>query len=74
MPELPQRVRLASLAPQLRPGGAQSKPPEARPVFRDPEVARRVMAAFHRGWREGTTGPGPLDPAGAPDEEGVQGR
>ena len=70
-PGLPQRVRQASLAPQLR-HAAASRPVSRGQPLRDPEVARAVAAAFHRGWREGLAEPGQADPAATPAEEGGQ--
>jgi signal transduction histidine kinase len=50
---LPQRVRQASMAPQLR--RTMAAPPSAggAAASRSPEAARRVMSAFQRGWRRG---------------------
>ena len=50
---LPQRVRQANLAPQLRGGTAQMPPAGAPAGHRSPEKARSVMSAFRRGWQRG---------------------
>jgi hypothetical protein len=69
---LPQRVRQASLAPQLR-AQAGGRPAGGDQALRDPEVARAVMSAFHRGWKEGLAAPGvAADPATGRAEEGGQ--
>jgi hypothetical protein len=69
---LPQRVRQASLAPQLR-APAAGRPAGGGQALRDPEVARAVMSAFHRGWKEGLAAPGETaDPATGLAEEGGQ--
>ncbi len=51
---LPIRVRQASLAPQLRDGGARDgDAPEADPSAPSPEAARSTMTALQRGWERG---------------------
>jgi len=50
---LPQRVRQANLAPQLRSRDAQAPPAGAPAGHRSPEKARSVMSAFRRGWQRG---------------------
>jgi hypothetical protein len=50
---LPQRVRQANLAPQLRNRPAQAPPAGASGGHRSPEKARSVMSAFRRGWQRG---------------------
>ncbi len=50
---LPQRVRQASLAPQLRRPAGSPSPAHAAPSSRSPETARKVMSAFWRGWQRG---------------------
>jgi hypothetical protein len=50
---LPQRVRQASLAPQLR-GATRTRPPASPAASpRSPETARSVMAAYWQGWQRG---------------------
>jgi hypothetical protein len=49
---LPQRVRQASLAPQLR-RSAPAPAPAGAATPRSPESARSVMSSFQRGWRRG---------------------
>jgi hypothetical protein len=49
---LPQRVRQASLAPQLR-RSAPAPAPVGAAAPRSPEAARSVMSSFQRGWRRG---------------------
>jgi len=49
---LPQRVRQASLAPQLRATRAAPSLAGAA-ASRSPERARRVMSDFQRGWQRG---------------------
>ena len=67
---LPQRVRQASLAPQLRTTAA-GRSAGSEHALRDPETARAVMSAFHRGWQDGLTAPGmTADPAAGPTAEG----
>ncbi|MEV6162170.1 nitrate- and nitrite sensing domain-containing protein [Streptomyces sp. NPDC052052] len=62
---LPQRVRQASLAPQLREEPRPDQPPQRspeapdRPAERTPEQARDRMTAYRNGWvRGGGTAPG----------------
>jgi hypothetical protein len=50
---LPQRVRQASLAPQLRDRPAPARRDGAAAGDRSPEKARSVMSAFRRGWQRG---------------------
>lgn len=50
---LPQRVRQASLAPQLRGGIASPSPAGEAASSRSPETARSVMSAFRHGWQRG---------------------
>jgi signal transduction histidine kinase len=50
---LPQRVRQASLAPQLRPSAESPSPAAAAASSRSPETARSVMSAFWHGWQRG---------------------
>jgi signal transduction histidine kinase len=56
-PELPQRVRQASLAPQLRDwlssGSTAPRQEEVEPQARSPEEAGGVMAALQAGWQQG---------------------
>ncbi|MGW4378265.1 sensor histidine kinase [Kitasatospora sp. NPDC004531] len=63
--QLPRRVRLAGLAPQLREAPEPDRPGlrRAAPDERDPEQARTALAAFQRGWARGSTPepPAPLD-------------
>jgi len=50
---LPQRVRQANLAPQLRNRAAPPPAAGAPAGDRSPEKARSVMSAFRRGWQRG---------------------
>ena len=51
---LPIRVRQASLAPQLRDGGAaRRRRAGADPSAPSPEAARSTMTALQRGWERG---------------------
>jgi signal transduction histidine kinase len=50
---LPQRVRQANLAPQLRSRAAPPPAAAAPASHRSPEKARSVMSAFRRGWQRG---------------------
>ncbi|WP_371478455.1 nitrate- and nitrite sensing domain-containing protein [Kitasatospora sp. NBC_00315] len=75
-PDLPRRIRQASLAPQLReaptrpaPAGGRVRPPSDG---RHPEEARAAMSAFQQGSARGR-GRGPLHPAEAPDRPSPRG-
>ncbi len=53
---LPQRVRQASLAPQLREVTRTRSPAGAAASSRSPESARTVVAAYWQGWQRGLSG------------------
>jgi signal transduction histidine kinase len=60
---LPQRIRQANLAPQLRetaPQGITST--DSEPDFRSPEEARATMTAIQRGWERGRSASGTSAP------------
>jgi Nitrate and nitrite sensing/Histidine kinase-, DNA gyrase B-, and HSP90-like ATPase len=65
---LPQRVRQASLAPQLREATRTRSPADATASSRSPESARSVLAAYWQGWQRGLSDDdmAPRDRAGAP--------
>jgi hypothetical protein len=71
-PGLPQRVRQASLVPQLRDGSIPlGAPPAATwPDARSPEQARATMSAIQQGWERGRSvfEPAPGPATGAPSE------
>jgi signal transduction histidine kinase len=75
-PALPQRVRQASLAPQLK-NGAGPPAGEARPAVsrRTPEESRSFFEALQNGWQLARSEPDPLDgpapPAGRPEQAAV---
>ena len=64
---LPVRVRQASLAPQLRDGGA---PPgdaaDDSPGAPSPEAVRSTMTALQRGWERGRNISGAVTPSPEP--------
>ena len=71
---LPVRVRQASLAPQLRDGGARPGDPGTSP---SPEVVRSTMTALQRGWERGRNISGTVTPSSettpTPDDSGTGG-
>jgi len=61
LPELPRRVRQASLADELRNGVPLSAPPpDDAPLMRSPEATRSTMAAMQHGWEVGRSDFDPL--------------
>jgi signal transduction histidine kinase len=68
---LPIRVRQASLAPQLRDGGARPDDADAEPGAPSPEEVRSTMTALQRGWERGRNVSGtPTPPPEAPHPDG----
>jgi len=69
---LPVRVRQASLAPQLRDGGARSGNADAGPGAPSPEEVRSTMTALQRGWERGrnVSGRATPPPETTPDRDG----
>jgi signal transduction histidine kinase len=77
---LPQRVRQASLAPQLRDTAAEQAPTRAADDFwtRSPEETRSTVTAIQQGWERGrsvfdvpTAGPAESGPGAAAAEKGA---
>jgi hypothetical protein len=69
---LPVRVRQASLAPQLRDGGARPGDADADPGAPSPEEVRSTMTALQRGWERGrnVSGTAAPMPETTPDPDG----
>jgi hypothetical protein len=68
-PELPHRVRQASLVPQLREAPPAYPPLPGRfPDPRSPDDARATVSAIQHGWERGRS---LFDPAGQPPESGT---
>jgi signal transduction histidine kinase len=71
-PDLPRRVRQASLAAALRDNVPLSAPPPAGAIPVAPDEARATMSALQQGWERGRSvfsplPPAPPDAAGPPD-------
>jgi signal transduction histidine kinase len=64
LPELPRRVRQASLADELRNVPLSAPPPDDAPLVRSPEETRSTMAAMQHGWEVGRS---VFDPAPPPE-------